>query len=158
MSSASVPTSGKQDEQADRPRHAPGATTGSPQRPAQQLTGEALVFDLAQRAEQLRREPAWERGGRNAITLAKEGDLRVVLTVLRAGSRLREHAVEGPFTIQTISGRVRLQLPDRGPEQAIELSAGQLAAVARGLAHDVEALEESAFLLTIRVEKESATR
>ena len=131
--------------QGSPPRHAPGETSGSPQRPPQHLTGSVLVFDLQRELDRLRQEPAWQRGGRNAITLVKESAMRVVLTVMRSGSRLREHAVDGQFTVQTVAGRLRLHLPD-GP---IELGVGQLASVESGLARDVEALEETAFLLTI---------
>lgn len=126
-------------------RHGPGETSDSPQRPAQRLTGPAMTFDLQDAIARLRSEPAWQRGERNAITLIKEPDLRVILTALKAGAHVREHRVEGRFTVQPIVGRLRLHLPD----QQVDLAAGQLLALESGLAHDVEALEESAFLLTI---------
>ena len=47
-----------------------------------------LAFDLRQELAQLRAEPAWLVGGRNAVTLLKGPRLRVVLQALHAGSRL----------------------------------------------------------------------
>jgi quercetin dioxygenase-like cupin family protein len=109
------------------------------------LSGSALSFDLLDELARVRSEPAWQRGERNAITLVKAPAFRVVLTALKPGARVQEHQVSAPFTLQVIEGRLRLQLPD----QTVELAAGQLLAFESGVAHDVDALEESAFLLTI---------
>jgi quercetin dioxygenase-like cupin family protein len=69
----------------------------------------------------------------------------VVLTTLKQGAIVTEHRVPGTAAVQTLSGRIRLRLPDR----AVELPAGQLVVLERDLPHDVEALEESAFVITI---------
>ena len=58
---------------------------------------------------------------------------------------VREHRVPGTATVQTLSGRIRLRVLDR----TIELTAGQAVILERDLPHDVEALEESTFLITI---------
>jgi quercetin dioxygenase-like cupin family protein len=122
-----------------------GATTGSPQRPAERLAGPVLAFDLEREVEQLRQEPAYQQGTRNADTLVHQPDFRIVLVALKSGGRLQDHEAEGRVAIQALAGRLRLQLPDR----TVELPAGHLLALEAGIAHDVEALEESAFLLTI---------
>jgi quercetin dioxygenase-like cupin family protein len=122
-----------------------GETSGSDRRPAQRLRAPVLTFDLAAEGERLRAEASWQRGDRNAKTLVKEQDLRVVLTVLRRSARLQEHQTAAQVSIQTLSGRLRLHLPD----QAVELPAGHLLVLEPAVAHDVEALDESAFLLTL---------
>ena len=129
------------------PERPAGETTASPQRPAQRLAGPALRFDLAAEAEALRAEEAWGRFDRNAKTLSKEGDLRVVLTALKPGARLAEHRADAHVVVQTVSGRVRLRLPDRG--ETAELPAGHVLVLEPGVAHQVEALEGSVFLLTV---------
>lgn len=122
-----------------------GATTGSPQRPAEQLAGSVLTFDLARAVERLRREPSYQQGNRNADTLVHEPDFRIVLVTMKTGGRLEEHHAAGRISVHTLAGRVRLQLPDG----TVDLPAGQLLALEPGIKHDVEALEESVFLLTI---------
>ncbi len=122
-----------------------GATTGSPERPAEQLTGAALSFDLARDIERLRREQSYQQGTRNADTLVHEPDFRIVLVAMKPGARLQEHHAAARISVQTLSGRVQLQLPDR----TIDLPAGHLLALECCIEHDVQALEESAFLLTI---------
>ncbi len=125
--------------------HLPGETTGTSQRPAQRLAAPLLTFDLDAETEQLRREEAWQREDHNAITLVKESDFRVVLVAIKAGGKLREHHSPGRIAIQAISGYLRLHLPD----ETIELPAGHLLTLDRHMAHEVEAVEESTFILTI---------
>ena len=55
------------------------------------------------------------------------------------------HRADGRISIQTIVGHVRLKLP----QQTVEVPAGHLLALDRCITHDVEAVEESVFLLTI---------
>jgi quercetin dioxygenase-like cupin family protein len=125
--------------------HAPGETTGSPSRAPQQLRGAWLTFDLAAEVGQLRAEPAYLEGDRNANTSVKTPDFRVVLTALRTGARLEEHHAAGRVSVQTITGRLRLRVG----AQDVDLPEGQLLVLEPGLAHNVEALETSAFLLTL---------
>ena len=72
---------------------------------------------------------------------------------MKAGTRMGEHRAEGRISIHTLQGRICVHLRD----QKLELPAGRLLALDCGLHHDVEALEESAFLLTISWPKDYAT-
>ena len=123
----------------------PSGTASSPQRPARRLVGAVLSFDLAQEIASLQREESWRRGDRNARTLVEEPGLRVVLTVLKAGARIREHRTDRPVAIQTLKGYVRVE----SPEETIDLLVGRLMTLQPGVPHDLEAIELSAFLLTI---------
>jgi quercetin dioxygenase-like cupin family protein len=131
--------------QAPEPAHPSGQTSGSNQRPPHELSEAVTVLDLLGEAATLRREAAWVQGDRNAKTYVKEADLRVVLTVLKDGATLREHQVPGTAVVQVLTGRLRLRLSGR----EVELPAGQLVIIEPNLPHDVEALEESAFVITI---------
>jgi quercetin dioxygenase-like cupin family protein len=128
--------------------HAPGETSPTSERDAQQLTGPALRFGLTGEAEALRGEPAWERFDRNAKTLVKDGGFRVVLTALKAGAALDEHRVTARVMVQTVRGHLRLHLS--APDAVVlDLPTGHLAVLQPGITHRVEAVEESAFLLTV---------
>ena len=128
--------------------HGPGETGPSSERDAQQLTGPALSFGLSAEVEGLRAEPAWERFDRNAKTLVKDGGFRVVLTALKAGAALEEHRVTARVMVQTVSGHLRLHLS--APDAVVlDLPMGHLAVLQPGITHRVEAVEESAFLLTV---------
>jgi len=111
-----------------------------------ELAQPLLQFDLAAEIEHLRGEESWQRGsGRSSRTLVKHPDFRIVLVAMKRNTEMKEHRAEGRISIQTIIGHVRLKLP----RQAVELPAGHFLALDRGITHDVEAVEESAFLLTI---------
>jgi quercetin dioxygenase-like cupin family protein len=103
-----------------------------------------LEFDLAREVEQLHREPEWN-SGQNAKTLVKYDDFRVVLTALKASARLPEHQTKGRISIQTVAGRIFVRAEGR----TFDLPVGSLLALDQNLPHDVEALEESAFLITL---------
>lgn len=124
----------------------PGETTGTSERAPQRLASPVLAFDLAHEVAQLlHEEVGWRQGDRNAKTLVKEADFRVVLIALRAGGRMEEHRAAGRISVQTIAGHVRLHTPGA----IVDLPVGRLVSLERDVPHDVEALEESAFLLTI---------
>ena len=125
--------------------HLPGETTGTSERSPQRMAAPMLVFDLAHEEAQLHAEQAWRQGDRNAKTLVKEADFRVVLVALRAGARMEEHRAAGRISVQTLAGHVRLRIGGT----IVELPVGRLASLERDVPHDVEAVEESAFLLTI---------
>ena len=113
-----------------------------------------LRFDLNQELEQLRREESWGREtGRSSKTLAKYPDFRIVLVCMKVGSHMNDHRAEARISIQALEGKIRLYVPDQNP---IDLSAGQLMTLDCGVHHDVEAVEESAFLLTVAWRKDTA--
>ena len=103
------------------------------------------TFDLTLIESQLRAEPAYLREGHTARTLVREADLRAVLVVMKAGARMAEHRANETATVHAIHGHVRLRLA----EQTVDLPAGQLLMLDKGLKHDVEAVEDSAFVLTL---------
>ena len=108
------------------------------------MTGSFLEFDLDREIQQLRHEDTWSTG-RSSKTLVKYADLRVVLMALKAGTCIQEHQTEGRISIQTISGHISIRASGR----TFDLPAGSLLALDRATAHDVQALEDSAILLTI---------
>lgn len=103
-----------------------------------------MEFDLPAEVDRLRAETTWSTG-QNARTLVKYGDLRVVLTALQAMARMPEHKTEGRISVHVLSGHIHLRAAGR----TYSLRPGSLLALDHGIPHDVEALEESAFLLTI---------
>jgi quercetin dioxygenase-like cupin family protein len=102
-------------------------------------------FGIEAEVQRLKAEPVWQSGSRNAITLTKEPGLRVVLTVLRKGTRLHEHQAGGPLTLQVVSGRLGFHAAGR----SLTLSPGEVVVLEGDVAHEVEAIEEAAFLLTL---------
>jgi quercetin dioxygenase-like cupin family protein len=122
-----------------------GATTGSEKREARTLTGPARDFNLADEIASLRSEPSWQQSDRNSRTLVHESQLRIIVTVMKAGARLHEHRTDGAVSIQTIQGHLRLGIG----QDAVDLPQGRLVAIEPGVTHELDAIDESAFVLTV---------
>ena len=114
-------------------------------RPDRPVESHLRHLQLREQVERLRQEPTWRTSGRNAITLAKEPELRVVLMLLGRGTKISEHQAAGPLTFHVLSGSVTFRAGARGER----LGSGELMVLESAVAHEVEALEESACLLTL---------
>jgi quercetin dioxygenase-like cupin family protein len=110
------------------------------------LSRALLQFDLNNELNQLHQDESWlQPAGRSSKTLVKHPDLRIVLIAMKANSRMHEHTATARISVQTLNGHIRVHLP----KQAVDLPAGNLFALDRCVPHDVEATEDSAFLLTV---------
>lgn len=112
---------------------------------AAELSRAALELDLPAEIAALDSVAALESSGRIAKTLVKHPDFRVILTVMKAGACVQEHTAAGRISIQALSGNLRLHLPT----ETVELPAGRLLALDRDVPHDVQALTDGAFLVSI---------
>jgi quercetin dioxygenase-like cupin family protein len=105
--------------------------------------GNYAQFDLMREIADSERQKPWPAGIHTRI-LDKKPDFRVVLIFMETGARLREHHVGGTSSVQVLMGRIRYSTGG----QAYDLQAGSLITLGASIAHDVESLDESAFLLT----------
>lgn len=108
-------------------------------------TAGGAVFDLVSTDHDLREQDVYVRGGHTARTLTRERDLRIVLVVMKAASRIAEHHANETASIHVLRGHLRLHILNK----LVNLPAGQLIVLERGLLHDIEAVVESSFLLTL---------
>jgi quercetin dioxygenase-like cupin family protein len=104
-----------------------------------------LALDLNAEIAELRSHPALQTAGRVAKTLAVQRDFRIILTAIRKGTRINEHHVPGSISIHTLRGEIALHIQS----QVTRLPAGSILILDQGMAHDVVAQEDSAFLVTI---------
>ena len=112
-----------------------------------QLASEVIRRNIGSELQKLKKAPSWQReSGRSSETLVKYEEFRIVLVRMKSGSYMSHHRAEGPISIQAIQGKMRVHLPE---DRIEDLEPGDLLTLDRCLEHDVEAVEESAFLLTI---------
>jgi len=105
-----------------------------------------IQCDLFEEIQNLHKEDTWLQGtGPSSTTLVKHPDLRIVLLTMKKKMCMHQHSTTASISVQTLAGHIRLRLPDR----TVELPAGKLLALDRCVSHDVEAEEDSAFLLTL---------
>jgi quercetin dioxygenase-like cupin family protein len=111
-----------------------------------------LQFDLFQEIQSLHKEEAWQGTGLSSKTLVKHPDLRIVLLAMKKNTVMKEHSTAARISLQTLVGHIRLRLSGR----TVELPSGQLLVLDQCVTHDVEAEEDSAFLLTMAWQGKSA--
>jgi quercetin dioxygenase-like cupin family protein len=120
-------------------------TSGTDVREPRELGVSGGIFDLADAIEELRKEPAWGQGDRNAVTLVHEGSLRVVLAALKPGARIGNEDTDGRLTLHVLSGEVRVV----AEADVVILGPGRLISLQRDTGWAAEARAESFLLLTI---------
>ena len=101
-------------------------------------------FDLNHEIADAASRKPWQ-AGHYAKTLFKKHDLRVLLITMEPGARMKEHHADGTISVQILKGKIRMNVGGK----AYDLAAGNLFTLGASIRHDVEALDDSAFLLTI---------
>lgn len=109
------------------------------------LDAPLLGFDIKGMITQLKQEGTWKKEERNAITLVKGPNLRIVLILAHAFSSIPDYQVFNPITVHVIEGRLRIQ----SHSDSLELSKGQMLTLQPGVRHSIQSVEDTAFLLTL---------
>jgi quercetin dioxygenase-like cupin family protein len=104
-----------------------------------------IAVDVRAEIARLKSEPAWADNDRHGSSLVKGDGINVALMMLKKGAKLQEHHTRAPITVHVIEGRINFIA--NGKKQP--LSAGTIVALDRAIEHSVEALEESALVLTV---------
>jgi quercetin dioxygenase-like cupin family protein len=104
-----------------------------------------MSFATEQEIAKLKASDQWRRESRAALTLVKTRAVTIVLVALHAGAVMKEHHAAGPITVAVVEGAIRFKAA--GEERV--LRRGGLLALGDAIQHEVEALEESAFVLTV---------
>jgi len=102
-------------------------------------------LDLNQEMHELQSTESWKSSDRMVKTLAKQGNLRLVLTLMKGGTTLKGHKAEGGVSILVLRGHIRIKVDTND----VELEQSQMMVLNPGARHSVEALEETAFLISI---------
>jgi quercetin dioxygenase-like cupin family protein len=101
-------------------------------------------FDLEVEIRDSESRKPWP-SAKHAKTLINKAGLRLVLFTMESGATIKEHHAEGPITVQVLRGEIRF----RAQEQDHVLRAGEILTLGPSIRHAVEAVGDSAFLLTI---------
>lgn len=103
-----------------------------------------VAFDLARELAESEDKKPWP-AGRYTQTLLKRDDMRILLIAMQKGAELKEHHVDGSISVQVLKGFVRFAAEG----ESRELRTGNMLSLGPSIKHHVEAMEDSAFLLTI---------
>ena len=128
----------RQDDQAKHHARHPHHENFLPQ-------GGLIAVDVRAEIARLKGEPAWANNDRHGSSLVKGDGINVALMMLKKGAKLQEHHTRAPITVNVIEGRINLIV--KGKTQI--LTPGMIAALDRAIEHSIDALEESAIVLTV---------
>ena len=115
-------------------------------RPGRGIDDLFVSTDVPYELARLRASPEYAREGHAGRTVTKYPEQRVVVEAMKAGARLPMHETEEELTLQLVLGQLRVWMPFGG---SFELSEGSLAAVDAGRIHELEALQDCGFVLTL---------
>lgn len=110
---------------------------------------ELVVLNLNKAQEQIKSEPAWFNSDRNAITLFKSEGLRIILMALHTEAELKAHKAPGIITVQVLEGEIKFKTG----KQESNLGKDEMLTLHAGITHNVFAIKEAVFLLTIAIAK-----
>ncbi len=129
------------------------ANEATPQRPEGDriLNASLVAMDVPQFIEHLKNESTWRESDRNSITIFKSERMRIVLIGLHEGAELPTHTANGVISVQVLEGYLKFT----AEPQTEELKKGHMVALQPNIPHSVQALEETFFLLTLAMVKES---
>ncbi len=116
-------------------------------------TPPCLALDLAAEIARLHQEPAWQ-GGRSRTALVNYPDFQINLIAIKGGHRIDEHHNPGRVSVHTVEGHIRMHAAN----QTFDLPKGHVLVMDRAVRHDVEAVEDSAFVLTVARPQGPASR
>lgn len=108
------------------------------------MTAHLAHFELLREISDSELSKPW-RSGIHSRMLFKKPDFRMILISMEAASKMKEHHVDGTSSVQVLKGQIRFSTQGH----AYEMRAGSLLTLGASIPHEVEAMEESAFLLTI---------
>jgi quercetin dioxygenase-like cupin family protein len=106
---------------------------------------EMVEVTIADEIRRVRAMSKWSGGNRHVESLVKGDGINVALVMLKKGARLDEHSNKSPFSVQVVEGSIAFIASG---ERRV-LGPGRILAARRELPHAVEALEDSAFILTL---------
>jgi quercetin dioxygenase-like cupin family protein len=102
------------------------------------------VCAIADQIAAARQSAQWQSGDRFGVSIAKQRDLTTTLLLLKQGARLQTHSNPHSVAVQVLSGEIRFSA--QGTDHT--LKPGMILTLEHDLPHAVEAIAESAILLT----------
>lgn len=104
-----------------------------------------LHIDLPALIQQIKKEDAWNKNDRNAITVFKTPGMTIVLVALHAYAEMPTHTADGMISAQVLEGSIKFNTAD----ESLTVNKGQLLTLHAGIPHSILATEETTFLLTV---------
>ena len=104
-----------------------------------------IEIDIPGYIKRIKREKAWDKNDRNAITVFKSDKLRVVIVGMRKKAEMTTERPENTFSVQVLDGRIKLHTA----EKTVELREREMFVIHANIPYKIVAVKKSLFLLTV---------
>ncbi len=104
-----------------------------------------LLIDLPSYIKQIKDEKAWGKNDRNAITIFKTDNMRIVLVALHKDAEMQTDHPDNVLSIQVLKGKLNVATNLSSTEVGKE----NMLALHEKVPYTITALKKSIFLLTI---------
>ncbi len=109
-----------------------------------------IVFmDIKKYSEQLKEEDAWQKNDRNSITIYKTDGLTMLLSWLKDGASITDHAAGNHTTVQVLEGEIEVEV-ETGK---MDVMKGQIIAIHQGILETINAKEDSLLLISSKTKE-----
>lgn len=107
-----------------------------------------VTIDLPKYVNQITSEDSWFKNDRNAITVYKTDQYRVIIVAMHSNAEMRtdeDNLVNGILSVKILQGHLQFS----SNHQTTELSNGHMAVLHENIPYTIKATETSIFLLCI---------
>ncbi len=120
------------------------ATTNRPEgeRP---IDAPVVIVNIPEFIKKIKKEKAWDKNDRNAITVFKSDKLRIILVAMHKKAEMTTERPENIFSVQVISGKVKLDTAGK----SFDVSEEDLLVLHPNITYKIVALRKSVFLMTV---------
>lgn len=105
----------------------------------------AVLIDIPSFIKQIKKEKAWDKNDRNAITVFKTGKMRIILVGLHKNAEMTTEHPENVLSLQVIKGRIKL----RTFKDSFDVKEEQVIALHDKIPYTITATKKTIFLLTL---------
>ena len=104
-----------------------------------------VVVNIPEFIKKIKKEKAWDKNDRNAITVFKSDKMSIILVALHKKAEMTTERPENIFTLQVLDGRIKLHTDAK----TIDVREEELFVLHANIPYKIEAVKKSIFLLTV---------
>ena len=104
-----------------------------------------IMVNIPGLIKQIKKERAWKKNDRNAITVFKGNKMRIILVAMHNKAEMTTEQPENMLSVQVIKGKIKLYTN----ATAVEVQRKQIFVLHAHIPYKIEARKKSVFLLTV---------
>ncbi len=104
-----------------------------------------VVVNIPGYIKKIKKEKAWDKNDRNAITVFKSDKMRIILVAMHKKAEMTTERPENIFSVQVLDGKIKLH----SSEKTAEVREEELFVLHANISYKIEAVRKSVFLMTV---------